>query len=316
MVAGLVCVSSVGAQHLNQLRDPASTVFAAFPEASSFRAIVRDVDQEAREFVEERLPFKVHFNELGPHAVYVAFRGRKPLGMLYLRTEEGEWGLTEIGWSLTLDLRVIDFGFQRGRSRHRSTLPDSPFARCLAGKDYADLEELLAELEAGSREGIPEGAAELAGTVVRSGMKTLLVIDAVWREELAKLQDLAMGFDAFPGAERFRRQVLRFDEKEAGALAAVHVMRAHGKGGAPLGLVARTEVRGDRGTATWRWLLTRENRILRVVADDGDAQLGAKRSQLEGDDLFGVQAQGDPVTAAAAELAQVLAGFHRREGSE
>src|SRR5690606_35046166 len=53
-------------------------VFEAFPEADAYRGIKREVKQHHRRQIEAKLPFKVHFNELGKHQLIVAFRGRRP----------------------------------------------------------------------------------------------------------------------------------------------------------------------------------------------------------------------------------------------
>ena len=180
----------------------ARDVFRAFPHATSYKMIERKVDQHARREVEKNLPFKVHFNELGLHALYVPFRGLSPIGLLYVRTEDGGWGFSEISWSLTLDLRIVDFRFIRARSPHRFALLRSPFSRSLAGLGYEDLTKLLdkdGKLVVKPNQ-IPRGSEKLAGALVRSAMKTILVTRTVWREELVKLQDSALGFETFEGA--------------------------------------------------------------------------------------------------------------------
>ena len=46
--------------------------------------------------------------------------GERP--RIYVRSEESEWGLIEIAWYLTLDLRIHGFKFQRCRNRYRTVL--------------------------------------------------------------------------------------------------------------------------------------------------------------------------------------------------
>lgn len=283
-----VCAGLSPAQTTNELRDPRGSVFRAFPEADSFRAIVRDVDRAARSEVERRLPFKVHFNELGPHALYVAFRERKPLGLMYLRREEGRWGITEVAWALTLDLRIVGFDMLRGRSQYGHALARSAFARRLVGLGYEDVAALQgADGALALEDGVVfEGGEHLARTVLRSAMKTLLVTDAVWRGELSKLQDLAMGLDAFPAAERFRRQlrVLGDEEETLRQLQSVRVMRAIGAAHSELGAVVRTEARDGDRVVTLRWVLTPGLRVARIVPDriGADPALRASCNRFEG----------------------------------
>lgn len=307
-IAAAIGVAGACAAQANKLGDARKVVFEAFREADAFRRIVRDVDSRARKEVERRLPFKVHFNELGPHALYVALRKRKPVGLLYLRSEQAKWGITEIGWSLSLDLRVLGFWFQSSRSRHQKELRSSPFARQLVGSSYAELRELYVR-DKPTREDVPEGARDLARTVLQSSMKTTLVLDAVWRDEIAKLRDLAMGFDAFPTALRFRRRVFTVGKKERPAgVTTVHVMHATGKSGSALGMVVRSESTLNKRRLTLRWILSEGFTIRRVVPSrpGPDLLLAKACRKLEGTSLLRAESAHRQLGQVAAELATLL----------
>ena len=286
-------------------------IFRAFPEADSYRRIVRDVDQQARTAIERDLPFKVHFDELGPHTLFVAFRGRQPVGLLYLRSEEAEWGLTEIAWAVTLDMRVLGFQFLRGRGRHLRGLEGSAFARQLVGCDQPHLVDLLTRQTKADPAIVPMGAEELAKTVLRSGIKALLVTDTVWRDEVAKLQDLAMGFDAFPAAERLHRTVLTFDLDGGDSLKSViaNVVRATGKGDSQLGAVVRTETKIGGDNVALRWVVDDHLRIVRIVpvrSWASDALRLACR-ELEGHLLVAPPEGGNTLRPVALSLGEVMA---------
>lgn len=119
-------------------------VFRAFPEADAYSGIKRDFTQSQRLAIEQQLPFKVHFNDLGKHDLLVTFRGRRPVGLVYCRSEEAEWGLTELAWHMTLGQRVVGFKFLRGRNRHIKSLELSSLATDLGGAGFPQVAKLLA----------------------------------------------------------------------------------------------------------------------------------------------------------------------------
>lgn len=284
-------------------------VFHAFPEADSYRRIVRDVDQQARTTIERQLPFKVHFDELGAHTLFVAFRGRQPIGFIYLRSEEAEWGLAEIAWSMTLDLHVLGFQFLRGRGLHQRELESSAFAKQLVGCDRTRLEALLAG-KAQADALVPQRAAELAATVLRSGAKALLVTDTVWPEEIAKLQDLGRGFDSFPSAERFLRKVVQLDLQvgDAKQTVAANIVRAIGKGNTPLGAVVRSQARIGNGDLLLRWVIDGDLRIMHIVPVRSWAsdELRLLCKELEGHRLVDLPAGDNRLLPIARGLGEVL----------
>ncbi len=189
------------------LSQPQQSVFAAFPQADGYQVIVREVDDNARRAIEQRLPFRVHYSELGAHAMYVAVRGRLPLGLLYARDEESPYGLTAVEWALTLDGRLAGLKLRRTRSNHWYALERSGFTRLLVGMSRPQLEPLLTPA-GGLADGafaVPAGTEALAAALVRSALKTMAVLDVVWAGETAKLHDLAVGRQQFPNARRIQR---------------------------------------------------------------------------------------------------------------
>jgi hypothetical protein len=121
-------------------------VFGAFPEADAYRGIKRSVSQPHRRAIEKKLPFKVHFNELGEHELLVAFRGRRPVGVVYCRTEEADWGLAVIAWHISLDQRIVGFEFLRGRNRNIKDLEQSQIATDLRGCSFAQIAQLTTHM--------------------------------------------------------------------------------------------------------------------------------------------------------------------------
>lgn len=189
------------------LEDPQRGVFDSFPAADAYQVIVRNVDTAARKSIEQRLPFRVHYDELGAHSLYVALRGRRPIGLLLVQYEESAFGLASIEWAITLDERVAGFRFQRARSRVREDFEASEFVRLLRGRTCAELEALLDDdgvLRPDTR-GVAPGTEELAAAVVRSAVKAFAVLEIVWPADLARLADLGIGLQFFPQAHALRR---------------------------------------------------------------------------------------------------------------
>lgn len=261
-MACLVAASVASAQGHCALRDPKRSVFQGFPEADGYRAIVRDVDPTQRTRIDADLPFRVHFNEIGKHTLYVALRGQRPIGIVHARSEESRWGLVEIAWNFGLDLRVRSFRFQRVRSPHAEALGKSAFAEKLAGRDLEGLRALLTckgDLAEAARP-VPQRSHDLALTVLRSSLKTIIVTRSVWKGQLQGLRDLELGLDVF-GDGRATRHLVHEKEpldraRQVKRVWAVVVLDGRGR---RLGVAAETE-----------WVLGKEHLDLRwAVGDDG-----------------------------------------------
>lgn len=262
-------------------------VFRAFPEADAFRSIHREVKQADRERIEARLPFRVHFNELGKHGLLVAFRGRRPVGFVYCRTEEAEWGLTTIAWHMTLDQRIIGFRFLRGRSRHLKELERSKLATDLGGSGFEQVQQLLTSH--GKQQHKDKSRQSIERTTLRSAAKAIAVIESVWADQVEALSDQATGFDRFSTAARFTRRSTQFDFEHGRKPQKIDtkVLYAYDGDGMFLGCVAWT--RGSAGIEKnhLRWAIDRNMRLLDVSAtnDPRNIELRMACSQMKGRSL-------------------------------
>lgn len=308
--------AGLAAQDAGERAELERIVFAAYPEADAFRCIARDVDQTARRVVEGRLPFKVHFNELGEHRLLVAFRGRRPVGLVYRRVEDSEWGLTEIAWRMTLDLRIVGFEFVRGRNAHITTLPRSQFARDLTGRDLPGLQRMLRELEAAGTDA--EGEARhgegslsaLQRTVLRSAIKALTVTDVVWRADVEKLADQALGFELFPSAARFVRRSTSFelDAGTAPGTVDVKAVYAYDRDGGELGCVAWTNCPTADVPIDLRWVIDRDQHTVGLTATQADPPVELRKgcTVMLGRPLAEPPDATEPLPALSRSLAKVL----------
>ena len=193
-IAGIMLrPSEAAAQAYCALRDPVRTIRALYPEATSHRSIERRVGEDSRDDVRQSLPFDLHWNELGVHTLYVAFRDEVPLGFVHVRSEKGRWGLVEIVWSIDLDLRIRGMRYQRGHGR--SDGEEARLASLLDGMRLPDVASILATTgrEAQSSATRPSAGSRdqsLVAVTVRSAMKALAVTDVVWGEDARYLRYL------------------------------------------------------------------------------------------------------------------------------
>jgi hypothetical protein len=172
------------------LRDPTHQLFDMFPLAGNYRSIVHAVDDNARRSIGAELPFTLHARELGQHTLYIPLQKSRPLGLVHVRSEPGEWGLVEIAWALDLNMRVRDFRFQRCRGPGCVELPTGAFLDAIRGQDLASVKRLLSDDGSTLRQpitGVSEAQTPLAITVLRSAAKTIAVTRRVWGDDLARL---------------------------------------------------------------------------------------------------------------------------------
>ena len=265
------------------LRDPNRQIFELFPEADSYRSIVRTIDEETRSAMLDELPFTLHFNELGRHTLYVANKDGEALGLVHLRSEAGTWGLVEVAWALDLDLRVTGFAFQRCREPGSAEVESAAVRNALRGKGLDELRPLLSEDGSRlARRALPfEGAAADRGlVVVRNALKTVSVTALAWGDDVVQLR--AREAAARLGSLGKLAPVELYDHVDLEELASklgaesVGVLRAEvrawdalGPKGAPLGRVILTpwEHAGER-IDVW-WTLDTEHRVRAVESRAG-----------------------------------------------
>ena len=168
------------------MRDPVTGIFATFPEAERYTRTIRP---QLRRVIGERLPFTLHFNELGRHTMYLAMADEQPMGLLHVRSERGRYGLIEVGWGLDLGMHVHDVYLQRCRD-------DKIKAALAAIKTRlkgASLNELIPMWEKAT-----DSAEKL---LLESAIKTIVVTKEAWGDALLPWQAAAVAEATFgPGA--------------------------------------------------------------------------------------------------------------------
>lgn len=190
------------------LRDPETIIYDLYPDATSYKSIVRTVDENVRQHVSANLPFSIHFNELGKHTLYIPVKDSKPLGIVHVRSESGSYGLSEIVWSLTPNMEVRDFEFQRCRSRARHYVESDEFKKQIIGMRFNELKALLDSSGQQIAEGklkVNENSKTMASALIRSALKTIAVSRSGWKREIAVVQPLFNVSQAFPNVSRVQK---------------------------------------------------------------------------------------------------------------
>jgi len=188
----LLCTQNVLAEAYCSLRDPTAQIQQLFPDKTTQLSIVKAVDNSTRMHVQRELPRNdLHFSELGKHTLYVAMNNDKALGFVHVRSEQSKWGLVEIIWAIDTDLTIKSFAFQRCRSPKKKLIDNADFKSVFIGKSFAELKTLLNDDGVTANNTLLSKAKEapdLANVVLRCALKTLLITDVLWGEELKKFQ--------------------------------------------------------------------------------------------------------------------------------
>ena len=168
------------------LRDPTDAIHHFYPSVVKYEALDGTVDESVRDHLADKLN-DLHFNEFGTHTLYAVYDLSGSAGFVHARTEKGDFGLDELVWSLSPNLTIADFRYQRTRSRHFKEIESAEFIAWLEGKNEDELAQLL------TKEGdalvarpdfLPEASEELAVTAIRSAIKTILVTRFVWGDAI------------------------------------------------------------------------------------------------------------------------------------
>ena len=282
----LVLPSMAYAQAFCALRDPAESIKKMYPDASSYRSVVRTIDESIREQVALRVPpHALHFSELGRHTLYMVFEGDTPTGYVHVRSETSEWGLVEIAWAIDMNMQVKDFTFQRCRNRYKPNIESDSFKNQLRGMDLAALRALMVKeqfvLQPDALVVQPK-ALPLAEVVVRCGIKTLMVTELAWAEEIVKnelFETARASFDTATNIELVDQPVsasllLKLDAEFDGASpgidrSSVTLAKVLDDNGAILGALYRGELKVDRQTAAITWAVAPDGEVVDIVNRSG-----------------------------------------------
>lgn len=278
---------------------------------------------ERRRRVVREVPFTLDFSE--DHRVYVPLRAGKPLGVVHVRSESGEWGLVEIAWFLDLDLKIRDFRFQRCRSRAREQIGGKEFRKQLTGKSEKQLLSLLTEDRVALQPkalDVARKSKPLAVTVVRSALKAILATRYAWSGNSELVKVLAAVQRVFPKARRFEqigglytrvtrtrlRKLLGGFGGEAIEPGTAVLFKAYDEKNKSCGMVFRGDWRGIRGLTRLWWKLSPEARVVKVIPEDEwpSVPVGRAFDRLRGMTVADVARSVSEPQLVAAEVLLVI----------
>ena len=181
----LAAVQPAYGQAYCALRDPVSAIANLMPEADSHRTHVRVVRKEHQTALRELVNFTVMNAELGEHTLYVVFDDGKQIGFVHTRTEKGRFGLNEYIWALDTNLNILSYRHQRCRDPARHRVDQDEMHALLEGRSASELAAMLDDqglIRPDVMEFDGEDTLRYASSLVRSGVKTILISRLVWTE--------------------------------------------------------------------------------------------------------------------------------------
>lgn len=252
------------------LRDPVNTIYEFFPEATNYRSNVQNVGRGARQTVQQQLPFRMHFNELGRHTLYIAQKADQRLGFVHARSESSDWGLTEFAWAFCVDMKVQSVKVQRSRDLKLMKYSQEELTGIVKGKNLPALQELYAESLPGSIE----------HTLAAAAMKVLVITQSVWPEEFLGDSIEALLAANFGEGVVMQPIVNMYDEAVMSELVALEFIdsplfvrdrlkgfRVMDVAGQVLGLVAQSTFDLENHERSLVWMVDRNGRLLSVTEE-------------------------------------------------
>ena len=273
------------------LRNPDRQIYEIFPDATSYRTIVANVDERVKPIIEAALGSAISFNDLAKHTIYVVLKNDVPIGFIHPRSESGKHGTVELVWALDLDLRIRDFRVQRCREKHGEVIASVTFRDALIGHDHREIRELL--LQGNKRAGIaklgaPSEADSIVHTAVLCGAKTLIITEAAFSEQVSPLRLLGNAHRFFPQASTVTKLGSPLGEIESNAVHAllgsplrelsaesIVAARALDAQGRLLGTVVRCRCKA-LGSEVEMWCAVTSDGVLNQIVPVGHADEGTR----------------------------------------
>ena len=165
------------------LRDPQRTLGLLLPEYQSYRSVVRTIGAREREIICSEVGFGLHYDELGRHTLYRVINKQGEIVIVSVRTEPYAWGLTEIVWVISSAGEILDYRFQRCRSRDKHRIESEEIKKLIRGYSLPELKNALNSENRGLSKGLvalAPSAADLLTCVIRSGITALATTRQRW----------------------------------------------------------------------------------------------------------------------------------------
>lgn len=177
------------AQAFCSIRQPYAVIQSLFLDIDKpvYRSFMRDFSKESAEKLRQQHQLEFDIRELGTHDIYAVFDQKTFRGVAHSHTEQADYGLAEVILATDENLKLKDFSFQRYRKQFESESIRSVFR----GKTSVELSAML-QPEAMDRflatYGLEPRAEPLLRAILVSSIKTLVLIESEWGEDLAPLK--------------------------------------------------------------------------------------------------------------------------------
>ena len=322
IAAALVGPAAVRAANC-ALRNPDRQIYEFFPDATSYRSIVAEVDRGLKSDIESRLGSQLALSDLGKHTVYIVLKDKVPVGFVHARSEIGKSGSVELVWALTLDLAIKDFRVQRSREKHTKVIRSSGFRDRLAGRNLRELFEVLTDGNTGVDEAalqIPPEASTIAHTAVLCGAKCRLITEIAFRDAVHDARLLGNVYRFFPGTAKVTKIAAPFSDEAVATVKRLTgspvgqidpesctVLRALDHDGETIGVcVASTWSAHSAQPEIW-WAVAADGVIREVIAlGDLDDQAARAFSELSGKGLADLESGKTNSAPSAVKCASEL----------
>ena len=186
------------------LRDPQRTLGLLLPEYQSYRSIVRTIEARERKNICNEVGFGLHYDELGRHTLYRVIDKQGEIVIVNVRTEPYAWGLTEIVWVISPAGEILDYRFQRCRSRAKHRIESEEIKKLIRGYSIPELKNALDSDNRGLSKGfvaLARSESDLLTCVIRSGITALATTRQRWGDIMlqavnTKIAQTSFGKDA------------------------------------------------------------------------------------------------------------------------
>ena len=157
-------------------RNPDRGTYQLFPEATGYKAVIKELDTKAKESVEEFLGQPLDYDEDGGHTFYLVLKGEEVIGIIRPHAERGKYGIIEMIWGFTLDGKIKDFIIQRSREKGTYKLKSEEFRKQFRGKSLNDHFTITSTKDINANLIKPvEGAIISSSIIAYSAKKNLLL---------------------------------------------------------------------------------------------------------------------------------------------
>lgn len=173
-------------------RNPDRDVYRLFPDATNYRSVFTELDENNRGIIEKALGQYIILSDIGTHTFYVILKGERPIGFIHPHAELGTYGNVEIIWAYNLDGSIKDYIIQRSREKRTRELESKDFRNQFKGKRLGDIFTLGKSKNINPEFIKPVEGAEKESSIIAYGAKKVLILNKyLFQETIEKAREEA-----------------------------------------------------------------------------------------------------------------------------